>query len=89
MKLNSINCAYTCHIDAGITLSVSPTQLNTSGDWIVVSWSGVKDPDTHDWIGVYVLEKSGDVLDPKTKAPVKYQASTSSNALQLPLCTAL
>ena len=40
-----------------------------------MSWSGVKDPDTHDWIGVYVLDKSGDTLDPKTRAPVKYQVN--------------
>ena len=39
-------------------------------------WSGVKDPTSHDWIGVYVLDESGDALDPKTRAPVKYQVDT-------------
>ena len=62
-------------VDENVTLSVSPTELSTSGDWVVVSWSGVKDPDSYNWIGVYVLDKSGDVLNPKTKAPVKFQVS--------------
>ena len=64
-------------VDKDITLSVSHTELNTSGDWIVVSWSGVKDPGFLDWIGVYVLDKSGETIDPKSRTPIKYQVKTT------------
>ena len=52
-------------------MSVNVTELETSGSWVNVSWSGVTTPTTKDWIGVYSPPVNGSI-EP-AHAPVKYQ----------------
>ena len=41
-------------LQAGIKLQVNITTLQRSGEWVEVSWSGVKHPDAQDFIAVFV-----------------------------------
>ena len=42
------------NLQAGIQLQVNVTTLQRSGDWVEVSWSGIKHPDAQDFIAVFV-----------------------------------
>ena len=42
------------NLQAGIKLQANITTLQRSGDWVEVSWSGVKHPDAQDFIAVFV-----------------------------------
>ena len=59
-------------LDHDIVLTVNATELESSGAWVNVSWSGVSDPKKKDWIGVY-SPPIDNTIDPSYRAPVKYQ----------------
>lgn len=61
--------------DNDIVITVNTSVLEMSGSWVNVSWSGVKDPDKDDWIGVYSPPVNSSV-DPASHAPVKYQVGS-------------
>ena len=42
------------NLQAGIKLQVNITTLQRSGEWVEISWSGVKHPDAQDFIAVFV-----------------------------------
>ena len=42
------------NLQAGIKLQVNITTLQRSGEWVEVTWSGVKHPDAQDFIAVFV-----------------------------------
>lgn len=59
-------------LDASIAINVNVSELETSGSWVNVSWSGVTSPAKTDWIGIYAPPVNNTV-DPAAHAPVKYQ----------------
>lgn len=61
-------------LDDDIVITVNTSLLEVSGSWVNVSWSGVKDSDKHDWIGVYSPPVNSSI-DPASHAPVKYQVA--------------
>lgn len=64
--------------DSSILMSVTPTLLTTPTGWVTVSWSGVADPKSDDWIGVF----SPSTVNFYTTTPIKYQyAQVSPNYL--------
>lgn len=60
--------------DMSLSLAVSPKVLQTSLEWVTVSWENVSNPDKGDWIGIY----SPPTADVSSIAPVKYQLASSS-----------
>uniref|UniRef100_A0A1X7U7G6 Purple acid phosphatase n=1 Tax=Amphimedon queenslandica TaxID=400682 RepID=A0A1X7U7G6_AMPQE len=59
--------------DPSVVITVTPNQLNKSGDWVTVAWDGVSHPSDTDWIGVYAPPNGEESIDPSKIAPVKYQ----------------
>ena len=60
-------------LDPNVVITVTPNQLNKSGDWVTVDWDGVAKPSDTDWIGVYAPPNGEESIDPSKIAPVKYQ----------------
>ncbi len=56
------------HLLDGISMIASPSQLSKSGEWVTLDFSGVTNPTSDDWIGVY----SPASADIKRTKPVKY-----------------
>ena len=69
--------------DNSIRLSVDPSVLNRSGEWIKVYWEGVDLPSESDWVGVFLLPSVNDSIDPKNHAPTKYQVCSFPGLIQL------
>ena len=69
MSTKLVSC---CIIESSISLTVSPTKLNKTGEWITVTWTGVSKPAKDDWIGVY-SPPVNQSIDPVKHAPVKFQ----------------
>ena len=55
-----------------LTLTVNVTSLAHSGDWVTVTWKNVHNPNSSDWIGVYLPTVSG-TIDAKNHAPIKFK----------------
>lgn len=55
-----------------LTLTVNVTSLAHSGDWVTVTWKNVHNPNSSDWIGVYLPTVSG-TIDAKNHAPYKFK----------------
>ena len=55
-----------------LTLTVNTTSLAHSGDWVTVTWKNVHNPNSSDWIGVYLPTVSG-TIDAKNHAPIKFK----------------
>ena len=57
------------------SLSVNVTELERSGDWVLVQWENVQNPNISDWVGLYTVP--GDFkekgINVTAKAPVKFQ----------------
>ena len=70
---------FVLYIDDSIVIEVNTTELESSGAWINVSWSGVSLPTSDDWIGVY-SPPINNTIDPAAHAPVKYQVMGMSNS---------
>ena len=60
-------------LDPNVVITVTPNQLNKSGDWVTVDWDGIAKPSDTDWIGVYAPPNGEESIDPSKIAPVKYQ----------------
>ena len=60
-------------LDPNVVITVTPNQLNKSGDWVTVDWDGVAKPSNSDWIGVYAPPNGEESINPSKIAPVKYQ----------------
>ena len=60
-----------------LTLTVNTTSLAHSGDWVTVTWKNVHNPNSSDWIGVYLPTVSG-TIDARNHAPIKFKVITSS-----------
>ena len=58
--------------DDDIVIKVNTSLLESSGEWVNVSWSGVSNPIGDDWIGVYSPPVNNSI-DPAAYAPVKFQ----------------
>ena len=77
-KLSVISCLLTTNTwfcstpEKEIAIQVNTSELESSGSWVNVSWSGVPSPDAEDWIGVYSPPVNNSI-DPASHAPVKYQ----------------
>ncbi|XP_003387473.1 PREDICTED: probable inactive purple acid phosphatase 27 [Amphimedon queenslandica] len=65
--------------DPSVVITVTPNQLNKSGDWVTVAWDGVSHPADTDWIGVYAPPNGEESIDPSKIAPVKYQYCKESS----------
>lgn len=65
-------CVCVC-TDHDVKLSVSPTLINGSSSFVQATWSGVKHPSKHDWIGVWLLPDTSSSIDPKHHAPTKFK----------------
>ncbi len=61
-------------VEGGVYLWVSPQYLETSGEYVTVTWNDVESPSSLDWIGVY-SPPLDDVylINPAEHAPIKYQ----------------
>ncbi|KAL6770803.1 hypothetical protein ACKKBF_B32745 [Auxenochlorella protothecoides x Auxenochlorella symbiontica] len=60
----------------GLKLRVSTTSIDTSGQYVTVSWSGVEDPADTDMVAMYLADR-----DPSETWPMKYiWTSTVPNA---------
>ncbi|CAM9462002.1 unnamed protein product [Discosporangium mesarthrocarpum] len=61
-------------LDPSITLSVTPTELVSNGDWVTVEWNGIESRTEEAYIAAY---SPGGILDDqdilRQTAPVKYQ----------------
>ena len=55
-----------------LTLTVNVTSLAHSGDWVTVTWKNVHNPNSSDWIGVYLPTVSG-TIDATNHAPIKFK----------------
>ena len=64
----------TVHIDQSVMLAVSPKLLQTSQQWVTVSWEGVQNPSDGDWVGIY----SPPVHDASSITPVKFMRANVS-----------
>eukprot|EP00698_Gefionella_okellyi_P016921 TRINITY_DN4890_c0_g1_i1.p1 TRINITY_DN4890_c0_g1~~TRINITY_DN4890_c0_g1_i1.p1 ORF type:complete len:597 (+),score=70.63 TRINITY_DN4890_c0_g1_i1:184-1791(+) len=62
-------------IDHGIHISATPDQLSDASGWVTVSWGGVRDPSSDDWIGAY-SQTPFEI----SSAPAKYQFCNFSAA---------
>jgi len=57
-----------------VRLDAEPPILQRSGDWLTLSWSGVEDPSSDDWVAVYVMP----FQSLRDTSPVKYQYANQS-----------
>ena len=55
-------------LDSSISISISPDALESNGQWVTVTWSGVSKPSKDDWIGAF----SQLPFNPSS-APAKYK----------------
>lgn len=57
------------------TLTVNTSELERSGDWVLVQWTNVQNPNISDWLGLYTVpgdfKENG--INVTAKAPVKFQ----------------
>jgi len=60
--------------DEDVMVSVTPTMLNNTGEWVTVSFSGVENPNINDYIAAY----SPSNVDITTTSPIKYQYANVS-----------
>lgn len=67
--------ASTIQIDPRIKLAVNSTVLQKTGQWFMVSWSGVPSPGFDDWIALMVPAGA----DPSQTGPAKYKIAALSN----------
>jgi hypothetical protein len=76
----AINKGYGNQHSLSADLSVNVTTLERSGDWVLVEWQHVDNPNVSDWIGLYAVPDNfnGDEIDPTQKAPVKFQYANRS-----------
>ena len=58
---------------SGADVTVSPTLVESSGDWITVNWSNVDSPSTKDVVAVF--PSASGTLDYKKNAPIKFQVN--------------
>jgi hypothetical protein len=69
--------------DENITLSASPSSLESSGSWVKVFFSGVQDPKKDDMIAVYSPTRDTPTMDLSKYAPLKFiYANRSKSYLQ-------
>ena len=54
-------------------MTVSPTLVESSGDWVTVHWSNVESPSTKDVVAVF--PSASGTLDYKKNAPIKFQVN--------------
>lgn len=67
------------NIDDNVLLKVSQTTLPGPGhDWVNVTWTGVQNPSSNDWIGVYSPPVNGSTIDHSLHAPIKFQYANFS-----------
>eukprot|EP00731_Ephydatia_muelleri_P019789 Em0012g614a len=71
------NGGVTARCDGSVSISVTPTVLSTSGDWIAVTWDNKGERSTSDWGGVFTPPVNNSV-DLRNHAPVKYQYASFS-----------
>ncbi len=60
-------------VEKSVEISIEPSMLNKSGEWLTVGWSYVDKPSNLDWLGMWVLPDGTSDINAKTQAPVKYQ----------------
>ena len=70
-SLSKLVCIAYWHAGS-VSISVTPTVLSTSGDWITVTWDNKGERSTSDWVGVFTPPVNNSV-DLRNHAPVKYQ----------------
>ena len=58
---------------SGADVTVSPTLVESSGDWVTVQWSNVESPSTNDVVAVF--PSASGILDYKKNAPIKFQVN--------------
>jgi len=56
-----------------VTFAVNATSMEVDGQWVEVSWSGVRAPSFDDWVGI-VAPADADI---HKRAPVKYKLASS------------
>ncbi|KAL5489146.1 hypothetical protein EMCRGX_G018204 [Ephydatia muelleri] len=64
-----------------VSISVTPTVLSTSGDWITVTWDNKGERNTSDWVGVFTppVNKTFATTPPSnTRSSTTNQASSST-----------
>ena len=59
-------------------LKVNTSVLERSGDWVLVEWDHVLDPNVSDWIGLYTVPEDfkGGNINVTERAPVKFQVGS-------------
>ena len=57
-------------LEPGLAVSVTPTKLQRSGEWVLVWWEGVTNPSPADWIAVYSPAFPSNY---SAVSPIKYQ----------------
>ena len=60
------------------SLTVNTSELDHSGEWVLVKWVNVPDPNISDWVGLYSVpgnfKENG--INVTAKAPVKFQVGS-------------
>jgi hypothetical protein len=63
----------TVKLDPSVKLTTSRSVLQNSGDWLTLTWKGVRDPSFSDWIALYPSIMGDATINPTKQAPVKFQ----------------
>ena len=59
-------------LDLALT-GVAPATLESSGEWVTVTWSGVANPSKQDMVALFVA--NGTTVDIKKHGPIKFQVN--------------
>lgn len=63
---------------ASVLLAATPATLKSSGEWVMVTWSGVISPTSQDMVALFPA--NGTTVDVKKHAPIKYKVVDHTNS---------